>query len=83
MENATTDERTFSAEVIPKILTRRSFSEKVEREAFSFHEDDGVDEREDCLFVEGALPSRVDYLEAVSQGLTTPKPSFVVGLKVL
>ena len=82
MQNATKDEKTFFAGLIPKVLSTRSFGQEVEREASSFYEDDGLDKREDCLFVKNLLPLRSDYAEAASQGVTTPKPDFVYGLKV-
>ena len=70
-ENATNDEKSYFAGLIPMI-----------RNASSFFGDDGLDERQDCLFVSGILPLRTGVPEAQTQGLTTPKPDLVYGLKV-
>ena len=70
-ENATNDEKSYFAGLIPKTI----------RIASSFFEDDGLDMRRDCLFVNGIIPLRTGAQEAQSQGVTTPKPDFVFGLK--
>ena len=82
-ENATNDEESYFAGLIPKTIhTERSFGQEVEREALSFSKDDGLDMRQDCLFVHGILPLRTGAPEAQSQGVTTPQPDLVFGLKV-
>ena len=89
-ENATKDEKTYFAGIIPKIFKemrggpaskKRSFGEEVARQAESFFKNDGLDQREDCLFTKGLLPLRTSYAEAAAQGVTTAKPDFVYGLR--
>ena len=88
-ENATKDERSFFAGLIRKVIkdtrdgpgsNKRSFADEVARQAVTF-ESDGLEKREDCLFVKGLLPLRQSPAEAAAQGLTTAKPDFVYGLK--
>ena len=85
-ENATKDEKTYFAGVIPKIFKemrgKRSFGEEVVRQAESFFKTDGLDQREDCPFAKGILPLRTRSAEAAAQGVTTAKPDFVYGLKI-
>ena len=89
-ENATKDEKTYFAGIVPKIFKemrggpaskKRSFGEEVVRQAESFFKTDGLDQREDCLFTKGLLPLRTSSAEAAAQGVKTAKPDFVYGLR--
>lgn len=87
-ENATKDKKTYFAGLIPQLLKsarkvatkKRTFAEEIVSQAQAFT-DDGLDRREDCLFVKNIMPLRTEYAEAAQQGVTTPKPDFVYGLK--
>lgn len=89
-KNATKDEKTYFAGIIPKVFKevrnvsvpkKRSFEGEIVHQAQSF-KTDGLDQREDCLFVKGLLPLRQTTAEATSQGITTAKPDVVYGLEV-
>lgn len=87
-ENATKNEKTLFAGLIPKVIKstrivatgKRTFAGEIIHQAREFSEDD-LDSREDCLFVKNILPLRTTPTEAAQQGVTTPKPDFVYGLK--
>lgn len=90
MENAIKDEKTFFVGMMPKVFKearnvsipeKRSFEDEVVYQAKSF-KTDGLDQREDCLFVKNLLPLRTTSAEAASCGITTAKPDVVYGLKI-
>ena len=87
-ENATRDEKTYFAGQIPLILKdgrsvttrKRTFQDEIIYTAKDWTED-GLDRREDCLFVQGSLPLRTSPAQAAKQGVTNAKPDVVFGLK--
>ena len=90
VENATKDEKTFFAGMMTKVFKevrnvsipkKRSFEDEVVYQAKSF-KTDGLDQREDCLFVKHLLPLRTTSAEAALCGITTAKPDVVYGLKI-
>ena len=90
VENATKDEKTFFAGIMPRIIKevrnvsvpkKRSFEGEIVHQAKSFKKD-GLDQREDCLFVKSLLPLRTTSGEAASHGVTTAKSDVVYGLKI-
>ena len=89
VENATKDEKTFFANMKPMIIknernitatNKRTFQDEIVYQAKSFSSD-GLDQKEDCLFVKNILPLRTTYAEAAQLGVTTAKPDFVYGLQ--
>ena len=89
VENATKDEKTFFANMKPMVFknernitatNKRTFEDEIVYQAKSF-KSDGLDEKEDCLFVKNILPLRTTYAEAAQLGVTTAKPDFVYGLQ--
>ena len=86
-ENATSNEKTYLAGVVPLVLkdarsvptNKRTFPDQIKSEVKSFDSDD-LHRREDQLFVKDVLPLRTPK-DAARLGLTTAKPDFVYGLK--
>lgn len=88
VENATKDEKSFFATMKLMVIkserditatNKRTFQDEIVYQAKSF-KSDGLDEKEDCLFVKHILPLRTTYAEAAHLGVTTAKPDFVYGL---
>lgn len=83
---ATKDEKLFFAGQYPLMIKgarsvpikKRTFQEHIVFEAKNYA-DDGLDHREDCLFVKNILPLRMSIAQAARQGITTPKPDLVFG----
>ena len=87
-ENATKDEGTYFAGLVPQIIkgsrstsstNKRTFQGEIIVQAKSF-DSDGLDVRQNANFVRNILPRRIQATEK-RLGLTNPKPDYVYGLR--
>ena len=58
------------------VIKKRTFQEHIVFEVKNYA-DDGLNHRQDCLFVKSILPLRMSVAEAARQGITTLKPDLV------